>query len=330
MDNELQETSLRDDLSAAFDTVDAPVITEEKQPEVTQVETEKKEEVKAEKLRDETGKFKAKEEQPVIEQAVEIPQAKPSPKSLKKELADKHWANLDPELQDALLQRDDDFAKGIEGYKTKAERADAFERVVSPYMATINSLGMQPDQAIGELLKTDYTLRHGSEQQKLAMVTGIFNAYGINPQQVFDYLQNGTPQINPEIAPVYQELQALKQQQEQLLRAQQQREQETLNSEIERAKQGKDHFDLVREDMAALLQANRAKDLDEAYEMAIWARPDLRATLLQQEREKAEQSVAQKEQAKRSQAAASSVRGSSPAVSTAPKQSLRDEIASHF
>lgn len=330
MDN---EQDLRASLESAFDSaetteninvVDEPVISDTDEPIS---------ETKAERLRDEGGKFKAKDVTEVTENVAEVteqPQVKPSPKSLKKELADKHWANLDPELQDALLQRDTDYEKGIEGYKSKAEKAEAFDRALSPYMATIQSLGVQPDVAVTELLKTDHTLRYGNEQQKLAMVQGIFQAYNINPQNLFNYLQNGAPQVNPEIAPVYQELHALRQQQEALLREQQQREQQTLTSEIERAKEGKEHFDTVREDMAALLQANRAKNLDEAYEMAIWARPELRATLLQQERKNAEAEALKAKQQQRSQAAGVSVRGSSPSATTSMPTNLRDMIASQF
>ena len=284
------------------------------------------------KPRDEAGKFKAKDATEnvadVTEEVAKIERL--SPKSLKKELADKHWSTLDPELQDALIQRDDDFAKGIEGYKTKAERGDAYERAVTPYLATIQGLGIQPEQAITELLKSDHTLRHGNEQQKLAMVQGLFQAYGINPQSVFNYLQNGAPQVNPEIAPVYQELQQLRQQQQALMNEQKTREQATLSSEIDRAKAGKEHWDLVTDDMAALLQANRATDLDQAYDMAIWARPDLRASLLQQERKTAEAEATQKAQAQRSHAAASSVRGSSPSASTSQPTNLRDMIANQF
>jgi hypothetical protein len=82
--------------------------------------------------------------------------------------------------------------------------------------------------------------------------------------------------------------------------------------------------------MAALLQAGRATDLDDAYDKAIWARPDLRATLLQQERDKVNKSAASTAQAQRSQAAAVSVKGSSPVSTSAQPDNLRDLIASQF
>jgi len=328
---EPDSTDIRASLEASFSASE-----ETTAPEVDISNDVVTEENKAERARDATGKFaksapeQAEQPPETAPETPEAPQPKPSPKSLKKELADKHWASLDPELQDALIQRDADYEKGIEGYKTHAERGQAFEKIVNPYMATIQSLGATPEQAAAELFKSDHTLRYGSPQQKYAMGGQIFRDYGINPQEAFQFLQNGAPQIDPAIAPVYQELQTLRQQQQALIREQQERERNLLTSEIDRAKVGKEHFDLVREDMAALLQAGRAKDLDDAYDKAIWARPDLRATLLQQEREKASQSVRDTAQAQRSSVSAVSVKGSSPVNTTTQPENLRDLIASQF
>lgn len=325
------ENGIRSSLESAFQTAE-DATPNENPNEVLSDQAVETTEQKAERSRDATGKFAKAATEPT-ETPVEADktiQPKASPKSLKKELADKHWATLDPELQDALLQRDSDYEKGIDGYRGHAEKGQAFERLTSPYMATINQLGATPEQAAEHLFKTDHALRYGTPQQKVQIISNIFRDYNINPQEAFNYLQNGAPQVNPEIAPVYQELQALKNQQQVFMREQQAREQQALTSEIERAKEGKEHFDIVREDMAALLQAGRAKDLDDAYDKAIWARPDLRETLLQQERDKAMKSATNTAQATRSQAAAVSVKGSSPVSSAAQPDNLRDLIASQF
>lgn len=320
-----EEMDIRSSLENAFDNAESettPTETKEIVSDAPIGETSTEKDIRT---RDDKGKF-AK----TPEITNDVPQVKPSPKSLKKELADKHWATLDPELQDALLQRDSDYDKGIESYRTAAERGQAFDKAVSPYMATINQFGVTPEVAAAELFKTDHTLRYGSEQQKIGSVLQIFRDYGINPQGVFNQLQNGAPQVNPELAPFQQELQALKAQQQRFISEQQAREQQTLSSEIERAKEGKEHWDKVTEDMAALLQANRATDLDDAYDKAIWARPDLRASLLQQERDKALTSATTTAQAKRSQAAAVSVKSSSPVSTSSQPDNLRDLIAEQF
>ena len=48
------------------------------------------------------------------------------------------------------------------------------------------------------------------------------------------------------------------------------------------------HFETVKPEMAALLQAGRAQSLQDAYDMAVWARPDIRSSLIAQQQQAAE------------------------------------------
>jgi len=109
MDNQttLESPSLRDQLESAVESV---VET----PEV--VETE----VKADKPRDESGKFKKADEEVTEAPEVEVQEeviaetkpAKPRPSSWKKDY-EESWGKLDPTLQDYIAQREADFAKGV-------------------------------------------------------------------------------------------------------------------------------------------------------------------------------------------------------------------------
>jgi hypothetical protein len=131
--------------------------------------------------------------------------------------------------------------------------------------------------------------------------------------------------MDPNTQYLQQQLQHTQRQLHSLTTSQAQREQAELNSMIEQAKQGKEHFDVVRKEMAALMDAGTAKDINEAYDMAVWARPDLRASLLakQQAEQRAEQArIAQQAQA----AAATNVprRGTLPAQR--PVGSMDDTI----
>lgn len=262
-----------------------------------------------------------------------------SPKSIKKELADKYWDKLDPEFQKAIVQREEDSAKGFEAYKTQADFGKNVESAIMPYMATINQLGGQPHEAIKELFGVDHVLRYGQAHEKIGMMQRIFRDYGINPQSVFDSFTQQQPQISPELAPVYNELQGLKAQQQQWLTQQYNRENDMLLNEVMTFSEGKEHIDAVQDEMIALLpqvlQANPnisyQDKLQKAYDMAIWARPDLRESLLQQERDKASTAATSADLAKRQQAANVSVRGSSPALggSGAPTN-RRDFIAAQL
>lgn len=327
-----------DDLRAAIESAMTETKTETETPEVQQevaqeIETPK-EETKPERARTPDGKFAAKDPQEATETTQEAPkeeekpQVKASPKSWRKEIADAHWNNIPDELKDEILRREEAVEKGFEGYKTNAEVGVKFKEVLQPYMATINQFGVPPEKAVQHLFNADHQLRYGTQQQKVEMAVKIFSDYGIDPNQVFQRLQNGAPQVNPELAPVYQQLTSTQQQLQQLVAESQQREMAAYQSEIERAKQGKPHFDLVRDEMAALLQAGLATNLDDAYDKAVWAKPDLRQSLLHQEIDKSKQA----EQAKRAQNAAVSVKGSTPssAVSGLDPNNIRGLIASQF
>ena len=102
-----------------------------------------------------------------------------------------------------------------------------------------------------------------------------------------------------------------------------------LNSEIARFAQGKDHFDAVREDMAALLQAGRAQTLDDAYQMAIWANPATRAALIakqQQEQDAARKANADLKAKDARKASAVNIPRRGSLAATAPKGTMEDTI----
>ncbi len=96
----------------------------------------------------------------------------------KKEALEK-WAALDPTVQGEVERREQDFHKGIEQYKTQAQDAQAWQQTLSPYAATLQSLRMPPQQAVGMLLAAEHALRNGTQQQKLAMIQTLVNDYGI-------------------------------------------------------------------------------------------------------------------------------------------------------
>lgn len=186
------------------------------------------------------------------------------------------FAKASPVVQQEVLRREQQMHDGIAQYKEKATYAETIQKAIAPFEQTIRSLGVTPDVAVHTLLNADHQLRYGSPAEKMNSLLNIAKGYGIDLSQGIPEQQ----QIDPNFQYLQQELQSTKQQLNQFLTAQEQREQAELNSMLEQAKQGKDHFDVVRNEMAALLQAGTAKDINEAYDMAVWARPDLRQALL--------------------------------------------------
>lgn len=304
------------------------------------------------KPRDEQGKF-AKAEKPVektetsvekpIEKAVDKPveppkeEAKPSrraPGAWKPD-AQAAWIKADkgePLTPDEIRvmigeteRREADFHKGVQEFKTHADRARLYDQAIAPYADHIKQLGVDAPTAITALLKADHTLRTSDPYTKRQYLDILAREYGIDLNQEYQ-------QPSPEVAKLQQELNNLRQQQQTWQNNASQ--QQTAQAQYELSQSGvtkEPHFEAVREDMAILLQSGRAENLKQAYEMAVWMRPDIRTTLIDQQRADDQKRLDAEKQAMRAKAAAVSVKSSSPNSGSQSKGlSLRETIAAQF
>lgn len=290
-------------------------------------------EPKADRPRDELGRFAPKtEDAPEApekpQEPAEPPKQRKYPSSWKPDIEPLYRRlESDPELVkilDEIERRENDFHKGVEQYKTRAQFAEAMERAIAPFMATIQAQGITPDYAVQTLFAADHKLRYGTPQEKAQAFQHLAQHYGVDlgavPQQ----------QVDPTTDALMREFQQLKQQQMAFLQQQQMATQAQIQAEIEQFARDKEHFEAVREDMAALMAAGRAENLQDAYEMAIWARPDIRSSLIEQQR-KAEEAKRKEEAAQRAaaaKAAAVQVRGAPTAGGNPPVKDRRALIAS--
>jgi hypothetical protein len=268
------------------------------------------------RTRDEAGRFTAAElaqqaADKAANPAAEItpapaPEKRP-PSSWKKEAA-AEFDKLPPHVQDEVLRRETDFHKGIEGFKQHADLGRSMERAIQPYMQTIQQLGVAPDQAVGALLRADAMLRNPDPAQRAQYFASLAQQYGIDMGQAAQI-----PQPDLYTFQLEQRLQQIQQQQESFQQSQQEQQRQSLNSELQAFAATAEHFEAVKEDMAALLQAGRATDLKDAYDKAVYANPQTRQTLLEQQRSEALKQAQSAALANRAKAASVSVRGSSPA-----------------
>ena len=268
-----EEKSFDDALSSKFDELMS-------EKEVAPAESPLDDVEKAaniDKARDDKFKAKAEtvveENQPVITPAVETA----APSAWKKE-AQAEWIKLPAVVKDEFAKRESDFHKGIEQYKSRAQFAESLERTFAPHMATINSLGSTPEGAVKELLGIDHLLRYGSETQKAEQFVKIFNQFKPNLDLINQYMQGDTPAIDPVQQRLNQLEQTIAQQNQMAI----QQEDATLNSEIARfaADPKHKHFESINPHIAALLQAGQAKDLEDAYDQAVYANPSTRALMI--------------------------------------------------
>jgi hypothetical protein len=322
-------SDIREALEAAFEEVEAPVEAKSEPVVVAEPAAETAAEARA---RDDKGRFAPKAETPeapVVEvpvvEAVVTPevQAQPVverkvPNTWRKEAAAR-WADIPDDIKDEILKRENDARQGIQSYKSDAELARNFKEASKPFERTFQQLGVNPVQAYQYLLNADAKLRYSQPQEKARYFSELAREYGIDLQQVVQL-----PPVPPEYQQMQQELNQLRQRQEAWEREQSQ----TLVSEIERFAEAHEHLEAVRGRMSALLNSGAAKDLQDAYDQACWADPEIRASLLHKQVSEAQKTAEQQALLKRQQAAAVSVKGSSPASGSAngPKESLRAEI----
>lgn len=211
------------------------------------------------------------------------------------------FAKASPVIQREILKRESDFHKGVEQYKQAANYAQSMYGAVKPYENTIKSWGVTPDIAVKALFEADRKLSQGSPQEKLAAFANLAKGYGID-------LSQGMPEAQP-VDPNMQYMQSILRQQEQRFSQLErqnheyaarvaQQEQSELNSLIEQAKQGKPHFDELRQEIGLLLQAGINKGqpvtIDQAYEAALWQSPTHRNELLAKQRSEFEAEAARK------------------------------------
>jgi hypothetical protein len=301
-------------------------------------------EQKAERIRDEKGRFAQKtaaQDQPTEESAPPLAESIPTdPVSapvvppelqrlgLRKEEADEIAKN--PVAMQAIIRRSEEMHKGLEQYRTKAQFGDQMAQAVQPFAQTIQSLGVHPAQAVQKLFSADHTLRYGTPEQKQAAFVNLAQSYGIDLGGVQQYQAN-QPYVDPRVSALEQQIQ---QQNAWIQQKEQQREwqeRQTLNSDIEAFKSNpaNKHFEAVRNDMAGLIQAGLATTLQDAYERAIYANPQVRATVLAEQQAKAEADrkaaqVQRAQEAKKAAAVNISRRGTMPAK--APLGSMEDTI----
>jgi hypothetical protein len=311
-------TDIASALQEAFDKhTEEPVTESVSNPESEQ--SPEPEQTESGAVRDEKGRFAAKvtEPQPEAEAVQEMPVRK-APSSWKPAAQE---AFLKADRGEALTQdeiklltqeaerRESDFHRGLNDFKSHSERARAYDQVIAPYQQHLQRLGVDAPTAINALMKADVTLRTSDPATKAAYFAQLAQEYGIDLGQVQQPVNQ-----DPQTQYLMQQINELRQTQQMWQNQIQQQEQMKAQKELESFGYAeKPHFDAVRGDMADLLESGKAGTLQDAYEMAVWMRQDIRQTLISQQIADAQRKASAEAQTQRAKTAAVSVKGSSPA-----------------
>lgn len=235
------------------------------------------------------------------------------------------FASLDPAIQAQIQKREDDFHKGIEGYKEAANFGRAVHTVIKPYENILRHFQIDPIQQVSDLMKAHHTLAMGSAEDKMAMFRSLAADYGVDLAAIGE-----EPYEDPAAKALRMEnarLKSEKAQRETEGRAQQEA---TLKRQIDafEADPKNVYFKEVIGEMIPFLHAGDS--LEAAYAKAVGANPATRAKEFARQSAEAEAKRKADEEARvaaAKKATSANVRSSAKSGSaTAPLGSIEDTM----
>lgn len=195
--------------------------------------------------------------------------------------AREEWKTAAPALKADIVKRERDYSIGLQKNAEWAQRAQQMDQALAPYqqyMAINGGAG-----AVVDLLQAASVLQMGSPDQQAQEIANIIGRYNIDIEKIDSVLsgQQVTSQQQPQLSEREYRIEAFLANQEQMQYQETQRQQYIVNQSVGdfMANPSNEFADLVREDMADLLQgaANRgiSMSLDQAYTKACRMRDDI-------------------------------------------------------
>ena len=219
-------------------------------------------------------------------------------------------------------QRESEYKKGVSTYKAEADRMKPFVEVIAPIEQNLQKRGINPTQYVQNLVRAEQILANAPYQQKVQIFQQLAADYGIqlNNEGQAQQLDPYTQQLMNQLNQVNQEVSSIKGRFAQ-------EENQRLMGEIERVRSDVEkypHFDVVREEMAQLLELGKAQDLETAYKKAVRMNDDVWA--LEQDRllKEAKQSTIKAQQVQKAKAAAVSPKSVTPSGKVAETGDKKD------
>jgi hypothetical protein len=209
------------------------------------------------------------------------------------------FATLPEVARKEIAKREQDYARGIQQYAEKAKVADSFMREAQPYEAMLRAEGSDALGALKSFLMQAYTLRSASPQERGRMIMETAQKFGAD---LSPYLGQQTEQpagqtqdlsqmqalVQQLVAPHLQKIQQWENSQATAQQRQEQAMEQEIQGQIEAFQSATNedgspkhlYFENVRPLMSAFFANGQAKDLEQAYDMACFANPEVRAALI--------------------------------------------------
>lgn len=195
------------------------------------------------------------------------------PKAWKKDM-EAHWTKLPKEVHDYVYEREADVTRGINQY---AEGHKSWNNLLKPYQSLLQQHpNVNPLELMQGLMNSHLELLSADPGQKRALVSRMAKAYGLDldtvpgdqPNPAQDALQRRLASLESRLESTH------KQQQEEKLAASMKVVEEFASNP------GNKYYKDVENDILRFLKTGAATDLASAYELAIYANPDVRAKVI--------------------------------------------------
>lgn len=249
------------------------------------------------------------------------------PKGWKQEALDK-FATLDPEIQAEVLQREDDFFKGIEQYKQAAQYAKVVQDMLKPMEPLFQARGLNPLTHLQSVIEADRQIASAqTPEQKVELFRQLAHYYGVQIDDSLFHAEDST------VGVLRNEINGLKTAWQSQAELVQKQELEKINNEIQTFinDPANKHFNALQHDIARLLETGACKTLKQAYDTALWSNPIVRQQVLdEQAKEKSAAEEAEKKKLLEESKKRSSVNIKSTNVKPIGKRSIEDTLEAAF
>lgn len=339
------ETSAREESFPKFEATPDKSILRQQIEHAAKVEEKKR----GNPYRGEGGKFTNKPEDSAVNTAAEkapatqarqseakpeanqqVAPAKGMPKAWAKE-NQTLWDSLPAATQDFLLAREDQVEKGFEKHRGTAESYRQLDSVLAPLDPMIQSYGTNRVDFVRQLAGWHQALANNPQEAFPALARAYGYSINQGPSAAEQAQQPGyvtDPRVD-QLTPVVSQLQ------QKLLDAERREAEAQMRQTSEMVSKwasDKPHYDKVRIDMGLLIKAaaesGREMSLDEAYQKATWANPEIADQLKKAEFEAIQKKAAEDaKKAKLAAVSASTRPAAGPAANGAEKPgNLRSDI----
>ena len=279
-------------------TTETPVVDTPKPSFEETMDRVAREVAEREPLQGPDGRFQSKVAAPGAPEAVEVPgspsaaapepvqPAIEAPQSLPDDVK-KAWPTLPRAIQEVWNRREGEATQKITADGERIKALSNFEEALAPFQARLQQVQAPPHEYVRRLAAADQMLA----SDPLRGIQEVARLYGIDLRQAV----TGQPDPSSALHSKIHELETRLSEREQ---ADRQAKLIDANQRIENFRKDRPHFDEAMDMMEKLIRSGAAKDLPDAYDMAINAHPEIRAKRDAEAKAEAEKQAADEAKAK--------------------------------